>query len=119
MSTINSFQDLECWKLARELSKKIYLHFWDIRDFGFRDQIQRASVSVMNNIAEGFGRTTAKEKIQFINYAIGSIYEVQSMLFLAIDLKYITDEVFQDIYDTSQQTLETSRWFKRYLWTRK
>lgn len=63
----------------------------------------------MNNIAEGFGRTTAKEKIQFINYAIGSIYEVQSMLFLAIDLKYITDEVFQDIYDTSQQTLETSR----------
>ncbi len=63
----------------------------------------------MNNIAEGFGRTTAKEKIQFINYAIGSIYEVQSMLFLAIDLKYITDEVFQDIYDTSLQTLETSR----------
>ncbi len=86
MATLNSFEDLECWKSARILTRLIYKIFAESRDFGFRDQIQRASVSIMNNIAEGFGRIGVKEKLQFTNIAVGSAQEVKSMLFLAQDL---------------------------------
>ncbi len=117
MATINSFQDLECWKLARKVTNQIYICFWHIRDFGFRDQIQRASVSVMNNIAEWFWRTTAKEKIQFMNIAIWSAHEVHSMLFLASDLCYIEEKEMQELEQLIQQVIETSRWLRRYLKT--
>jgi four helix bundle protein len=86
MATLNSFEDLECWKSARVLTRLIYKIFNESRDFGFKDQIQRASVSIMNNIAEGFGRIGVKEKLQFTNIAVGSAQEVKSMLFLAQDL---------------------------------
>jgi len=63
---IDRFEDIIAWQKAKELAIKIYSHFKDSKDFGFRDQIQRASVSVMNNIAEGFERKSDKEFIQFL-----------------------------------------------------
>lgn len=62
MATINRFEDLICWEKARELTSGVYRAFKDCRDFGFKDQIQRASVSVMSNIAEGFERGTFQIK---------------------------------------------------------
>lgn len=71
--------------------------FLENRDFGFRDQLQRASVSVMNNIAEGFERQTNKEFRQFLFVAKGSCAEVRSMLFLALDLSYLESEQFESL----------------------
>ena len=92
--TIIHYEDLTIWKEARTLCTHIYAFTKKIRDFGFNDQIQRASVSVMNNIAEGFdrGRITKDNKqfISFLNMANGSCGEVKSMLYLAQDLKYLS-----------------------------
>ncbi len=99
---IERFEDIEAWKEARELVKNIYDKFKDIRDYSFKDQIQRASVSVMSNIAEGFDRGTNKEFIQFLVIARGSLSELRSLLYNALDLDFI-DEVllmkrFLEIY---------------------
>ena len=92
--TITHFEDLTIWKEARIMCTHIYAFTKKIRDLGFIDQIQRASVSVMNNIAEGFdrGRITKDNKqfISFLNMASGSCGEVKSMLYLAQDLNYLS-----------------------------
>jgi four helix bundle protein len=67
MGTIKNFEDLEIWKMARELVNLIYFDFRDCRDFGFKDQITRAGISIMNNISEGFCRSSDAEFRQFIN----------------------------------------------------
>ena len=84
---IKSFEDIIAWKKAKELNLLIYRNFRNRRDFSFRDQIQRASVSIMNNIAEGFERGGNKEFKNFLFIAKGSCAEVRSMLILALDLK--------------------------------
>lgn len=89
MSTIKNFEDLTIWKDSRELVKNIYASFQQLQDFGFRDQIQRASISIMNNIAEGFERDSNKEFIRFLYFSKASCGEVRSMLYVAKDLKYI------------------------------
>ena len=90
------FEDLRVWQDARTQASKLYSEFGDqtaaVRDFGFRDQIQRASVSVMNNIAEGFERGYQTEFARFLKIAKGSCGEVRSMLYLAEDLGYINPE---------------------------
>ncbi len=91
---IDKFEDIIAWQKSRELTKDIYGLFRDSRDFGFKDQIQRASVSIMNNIAEGFERRGDKEFKHFLFIAKGSCGEVRSMLYLAIELKYISQEEF-------------------------
>jgi len=83
------FEDLEIWKEARRLAGEIYLAFRDCKDFGFRNQIQDASVSVMNNIAEGFERRSKQEFFRFLDIAKGSSGEVRSMLYLAQDVEHI------------------------------
>lgn len=88
---IQSFEDVIAWQKARELTKDIYTDFSSLRDFGFRDQIFRASVSVMNNIAEGFDRGSNKELKYFLVIARGSAAEVRPMLILAKDLGHIDD----------------------------
>lgn len=83
MSTFQRFEEIEAWQKARELTKAIYALSNDsqfARDFGLRDQIRRASVSIMSNIAEGFGRGGNKEFIQFLSTAKGSTSEVQAQL---------------------------------------
>ncbi len=102
--SIETFEDVVAWKKAKEQSIQIYRSFESSRDFGFRNQIQRASVSVMNNIAEGFERQTNKEFRQFLFIAKGSCAEVRSMLYLAADLKIIDGEKFHSIYQLNIQT---------------
>ena len=82
------FEDLDAWKEARELVRKIYEITREdsiSKDFGLRDQIQRAAVSVMTNIAEGFERTGSQEKLNFYNIARASCGEVRSLLYVVID----------------------------------
>ncbi|MBR0065708.1 MAG: four helix bundle protein [Paludibacteraceae bacterium] len=92
--TIQRFEDMIVWKEARTLSKDIYAAFRQNTDRGFKDQIQRAAVSIMNNIAEGFDRSKFskdnKQFISFLNIANGSCGEVKSMLYLAQDLDYLS-----------------------------
>ncbi len=97
----NQFEEIIAWQKAKDLTVTIYQLFIDNKDFGFRDQIQRASVSIMNNIAEGFERKTNKEFINFLYIAKGSCGEVRSMLTLALEFKYITKDQFQENYSLS------------------
>jgi four helix bundle protein len=98
---IERFEDVIAWQKARQLTITIYGHFRECRDFCFRDQLCRAAVSIMNNIAEGFERQTNKEMKQFLYIAKGSSGEVRSMLHLAHDLKYISQNDFQHLHSDS------------------
>jgi four helix bundle protein len=89
MRFAENFEDLQIWQRSRVLTNAIYNAFENIRDFEFRSQIQRASVSVMNNISEGFERRTKKDFAHFLDLAKGSAGEVRSMLYLAEDRRYI------------------------------
>lgn len=84
-----TYREIITWQKARKLANEVYRLFRNNRDFSFRDQIQRASVSTLSNIAEGYGRGSAKEFIRFLDIAKASVYEVQSLLDLAYDLGYI------------------------------
>ena len=90
---INDFEDLRIWQLTRGLVKDIYSQFAKSKDFGFNSQIQRAAISIMNNIAEGFDRSKNskdnKQMLSFLNISYGSCGEVKSMLYAAEDLGYI------------------------------
>lgn len=100
------FEDIIAWQKAKQLSVQIYSSFSSCKDFGFKDQIQRATVSVMNNIAEGFERQTRKEFKQHLYIAKGSCAEVRSMLYLARELQFIENEIFQNLINND---LEISR----------
>lgn len=89
MSTIERFEDLICWQKARELTKQVYRSLKSCNDFGFKDQIQRASVSVMSNIAEGFERGTQQKFINYLFIAKGSAGEVRAQLYTAVDVGYL------------------------------
>ncbi len=100
------FEDLIFWQKARELTKLIYLFTRKDAfktDFGLRDQIQRSSVSVLSNIAEGFGRGGNNEFVQFLFVTKGSVSEVKSQLYVAADLCYITDREFQTATDLTEE----------------
>lgn len=102
--TIERFEDIIAWQKSKEMSLLIYNSFDKSKDFNFRDQIQRAGVSVMNNIAEGFERQTNKEFKQFLFIAKGSCGEVRSMLYLAKDLGKINEKSFNDLFKLSEET---------------
>jgi len=86
---IQKFEDIIAWQKAQDLAVVVYKAFEKSRDFGFRDQIQRASVSISNNIAEGFDRMSDKEFVRFLYIAQASCSEVKSMLYLANRLNYL------------------------------
>ena len=95
MATIKNFEELIAWQKARELAGSVYeltRHDKFSRDFGLRDQIQRAASSVMHNIAEGFESGSDPEFIRFLKMAHRSAGEVQSQLYLALDVDYITED---------------------------
>lgn len=98
---IEKFEDIISWQKGKELCLIIYKIFKNNRDFGFRDQIQRAAISICNNIAEGFERKGNKELRRFLYISKGSCGEVRSMLYLALKLGYITKKEFQEIYNLS------------------
>lgn len=92
---IEKFEEIFAWQKAEVLTLDIYEQFRICKDYAFRNQIQRASVSIMNNIAEGFERRTNKELINFLFIAKGSCGEVRSMLHLALKLEYVTKEQYE------------------------
>jgi len=97
---VEKFEDLIVWQKAHDLAVSIYRLTGRepfCRDYGLRDQIQRAAVSVMSNIAEGFERYSRPEFRQFLSVARGSVAEVRSQLHLARSLKYVTGEDFETI----------------------
>ncbi len=96
------FEEIEAWKLARELAREIYQLTRTVdfsKDWGLKDQIQRAAVSIGSNIAEGFGRRGNKEFVKFLWIAKGSAAEVQSQLYTVCDLSLITKGQFDDLYN--------------------
>ncbi|MCR4279264.1 MAG: four helix bundle protein [Candidatus Zambryskibacteria bacterium] len=100
---IKDFTDLETWKKSHELVLAIYKATRDFprsETFALTSQIQRAAVSITSNIAEGFGRQTIKEKVQFYYQAQGSLTEVKNQLILSKDLHYISEPEFDRIMDT-------------------
>ena len=98
---IEKFEDIIAWQKSKTLSLAVYESFNSLKDYGFRDQIQRASVSIMNNIAEGFERRGDKEFKHFLFIAKGSCGEVRSMLYLALSLNYISRREFDKFYASS------------------
>jgi len=106
MATFKKFEDIKAWQKARRLTSKIYSVTGSVRfaqDFGLRNQIQRASVSVMANIAEGYGRHSDKEFANFLSMAHASVSEVQSHLYVALDLSYISAEAFEELYNLLEE----------------
>ena len=100
MGKIERFEDLDIWQHARKITKNIYTACRQgefLSDFGLHNQIQRAAVSIMSNIAEGFERETNKEFIQFLYIAKGSAGEARSQLYIALDLGYISQDVFDSL----------------------
>ncbi len=118
MTKIEKFEDIEAWKKGRELAKDIYTVTGKgdfARDYGLKDQIRRASVSIISNIAEGFSRQTDKEFVQFLHIAKGSTSEVQSQLYVALDLRYISQEGFDNLYKQADEVGRLIFGFIRYL----
>jgi len=100
MSTFQRFEEIEAWQKARELTREIYHISKNIqfsKDYGLREQIRRASISIMSNIAEGFERSGTTEFIQFLAIAKGSAGEVKSQLYVAFDQGYINKETFNQL----------------------
>jgi len=106
---IERFEDIQAWEVARRLTGGIYRSAKRKgfeKDFGLRDQIQRAAVSIMANIAEGFDGRSTQEFIRFLGYAFRSATEVQSHLYVALDQDYLVKDEFADLY---QQAVETKK----------
>jgi four helix bundle protein len=98
----NNFESLEIWKDSMNLCVQVYKFMKNCKDFGFKDQIQRAAVSVPSNIAEGFERQTNKEFIQFLFIAKGSCGELRTQLYLAKALNYIDSETYSKLIEASK-----------------
>ncbi|HMN48386.1 MAG TPA: four helix bundle protein [Ignavibacteriaceae bacterium] len=114
----NSFEDLQVWKDSRVFVHSIYQLTSEgkfNKDFGLRDQIQRAAVSIMNNIAEGFERNNNKEFVKFLGYSKGSAGEIRSMLYVALDLDYISRNDFDKIYSAAINIVTQLSNFIKYL----
>ena len=106
MAAFKTFEEINAWQNARVLVMEVYAMTGGgdfSKDYGLKDQIQRAAVSVCSNIAEGFERRGNKEFINFLWIAKGSVAEVCSQLHNAKDLGYITDERFNSLYDSAKQ----------------
>ena len=87
-----SFEDLTVWKKSARLSADIYKELSELRDFGFRDQITRAGLSIPSNIAEGYERKSKKEFLNFLSYSKGSCGELRTQIYIGLDIGYITKD---------------------------
>jgi four helix bundle protein len=97
------FEDSIAWQKSQELVFRMYAMCRHLRDFSFRDQLQRASLSVMNNIAEGFERNTNKELLYFMYIAKGSCAETRSMLYMAIRLAYVSEKEGRKLIEDTEE----------------
>ena len=120
MAIINRFEDLQVWKTARILNKKVYELTGQgrfSRDYGLRDQIRRASVSVMSNISEGFESQTQALFITYLGRAKASAGEVRSQLYVALDLDYISREQYRATIQITEECSRQLFGFIKYLKT--
>lgn len=118
MATISRFEDIRAWQTARDLTNLIYKLSKNgefARDFGLKDQIRRASVSVMSNIAEGFESQSQAQFIRFLNIAKASAAEVRSQLYVALDQEYISKIEFDTAFALSDKALRQIVGFIAYL----
>lgn len=115
MGTVKNFEDLEIWKLSRELVNQIYSDFASCKDFTFRNQITGAGISIMNNISEGFCRNSDAEFRHFLNISKGSSGEVKNMYYIAEDLKYNSIEVSQIRRNKCQEIINMTGKLMTYL----
>lgn len=119
MSKFDGFEEIQAWQKAYDATLRIY-RLTEIgsfaKDFGLKDQIRRASVSIMANIAEGHGRRSNPEFANFLNIARGSAHEVQSHLHIAVGLGYIERSEFEELYvvisEISKMTLALARYLR-------
>lgn len=116
MGKIEKFEDLKVWKDSIRLATDVYRQFKTLHDFGYRDQIQRAAVSIPSNIAEGYERQSNKEFIQFLFIAKGSCGELRTQVYLGIELEYLDKEKGKLLL---QQTREISAMLYGLIKTRK
>jgi len=118
MARVERFEDVDAWRKARELTNLIYQITTTgefARDFGLRDQIRRAAVSILSNIAEGFERDGDKEFLQFLSLAKGSCGEVRAQLYGACDQEYINDAQFQKLIEKAIEVSRLIAGLMRYL----
>jgi four helix bundle protein len=118
MSKIENFEDLECWKAARVLVKDVYKLSGSgelAKDFEVRNQLRRAALSAMNNIAEGFGRFGDGDTIRFLDIAQSSVQEVQSMLYVLSDLSYLKNDQVTILRRQADSTKNLTRGLIKYL----
>jgi len=118
MTKIKKFEDIESWKLARNLTNQIYkvssIGKFN-RDFGLKDQMRRASVSILSNIAEGFERGGDNEFLQFLAVAKGSCGEVRAQFYVALDQGYISLDQFEILSNAATEVSQLISGFIRYL----
>lgn len=119
MAKFSKFEEIQAWQKGYEVTLKIYKLTSEgqfSRDFGLKEQIRRASVSIMANIAEGHGRRTNSEFANFLNISRGSVAEVQSHLHIAYGLEYINRESFDELYglltEISRMTLSLAQYLR-------
>ena len=118
MATIKRFEDIKAWQKARELTRRVYQTTAVTafrQDWSLRDQIRRAAVSVMSNIAEGFERGGDREFIQFLSIAKGSAGEIRAQLYVAVDAGLLDQQTFQELQDEASATGSLIGGFMKYL----
>ncbi len=118
MGTVKQFEDLQVWQKARTLASKIYeLTSKEpiSKDFRLRDQMRGSAGSIMDNIAEGFGRASRLEFINALSISQGEANELKSQLYRASDAKYITEEIFRELYSETNEVSKMIASFIKYL----
>jgi four helix bundle protein len=118
VATIRRFEEIQAWQKARELLREIYrisVAGKFQRDYCLRDQICRAAVSSMSNIAEGFARRTSRDFAHFLDVARGSAVEVQSLLYVAFDVGYISADQFKGLNAMADEVVALVGGFTGYL----
>jgi four helix bundle protein len=118
LSRIERFEEIRAWQMAKELVAEVYRETDNgafARDFSLRDQLRRASVSIMSNIAEGFERSSKKEFQRFLYMAKGSAGEVRSHLYVAAELRYLGPEMTQELIKRAEEVSKSVSAFITYL----
>ncbi len=118
MAGLTRFEDVDAWRKARELTRRVYeltSHGDYARDFPLKDQMRRATVSVMSNIAEGFERDGDKEFRQFLSLAKGPTGELKAQLYVALDAGFLSQPQFEELYGMATETGRLIAGFMRYL----
>ena len=109
------FEDMDVWKRACRLSVSVYKEMAELKDFGFKDQITRSSLSVPSNIAEGFGRSSDKEKRNFLNFAKGSCAELRTQVYIGMEIGYVPRQSGNDWVKESEEISAMISGLMKYL----